>query len=254
METPIYLNAAILFTLLTLFLTGAIFYALHYALKRATYTEEKKRNIFRLAVAGLLGWLGLLALLANQNFFSDFSTVPPRFVLAIAPPWLFIAWLTSRESFRYLLSLVPAAWPVYLQSFRVVVEIILWMVFVAGVAPEQMTFEGRNFDILVGLTAPFAAYFFFRKELKVRWGVLWNIFGLALLLNIVTIAILSTPTPFRMFLNEPANTFVTNVPFIWLPGFVVPVALALHVFSLIQLLRRPKENAQPAKKILQKAA
>ncbi|GEO03819.1 hypothetical protein AAE02nite_14830 [Adhaeribacter aerolatus] len=199
METPIYQNAALLFIFLTIIVAALIIYALRYALAKADWHEEKKNNVFRVATAGLLAWLGLLALLANQHFFSDFSTLPPRFVLAIVPPWLFIAWIASRKSFRYLLSLVPAAWVVYLQSFRVVVEIGLWMVFVAGVCPVQMTFEGRNFDILVGLTAPLAGYFLFRKELKFRWGALWNIFGLVLLLNIVTVAMLSTPTPFRVF-------------------------------------------------------
>ncbi|MGV3590017.1 MAG: hypothetical protein ACO1OF_23615 [Adhaeribacter sp.] len=255
METPIYQNAAILFTVLTVIVAALIIYGLRYAVAKANWPAGKKRNVFFAASAGLLTWLVLLALLANQNFFSDFSTMPPRFVLAIAPPWLFIAWLATRKAFRYLLSLVPPAWPVYLQSFRAVVEIGLWMAFVAGVCPVQMTFEGRNFDILVGLTAPVAAYFFFRKKLKFQWAVLWNIFGLALLLNIVTVAILSTPTPFRVFLNEPANTFVTTLPFIWLPGFLVPVALAMHVFSLIQIFNRPKESApEAAKEKLQKVA
>ena len=255
METPFYFTAAILFTLLTIVLTGAILYALRYALNKAGWSQHKKKNVFRFTMLALLGWLALLVILASQNFFSDFSTMPPRFVLAIVPPWVVISVLVNIKGFKYLLSLVPAAWLVYPQSFRVIVEIGLWMVFVAGIAPEQMTFEGRNYDILTGLTAPFAAYFFFRKVLKVRWGVLWNIFGLGLLMNIVIIAILSTPTPFRVFWNEPANTFVTTVPFIWLPGFLVPVALALHVFSLVQLRGRQKEGIQPsANKPLQKVA
>ena len=40
--------------------------------------------------------------------------------------------------------------------------------------------------------------------------VLWNILGLGLLINIVAIAILSMPTPLRVFMNEPANTIVTE--------------------------------------------
>ncbi|KAA5547531.1 hypothetical protein [Adhaeribacter rhizoryzae] len=255
METPIYQSAAILFTFLTVIVAALIILALHYALAKTDWPERKKKNAFWTSTAGLVAWLALLALLANQNFFSDFSTMPPRFVLAIAPPWIVIAWLASRKSFRYLLSLVPPAWPVYLQSFRVVVEIGLWMALVAGVCPVQMTFEGRNFDILVGLTAPLAGYFFFQEKLNFRWGLLWNIFGLALLLNIVTVAILSTPTPFRVFLNEPANTFVTVAPFIWLPGFLVPVALAMHVFSLLQIFNWQKESAPIAsKEKLQKVA
>lgn len=98
-----------------------------------------------------------------------------------------------------------------------------------------MTFEGLNFDILVGLTAPLAGYYFFSGNTSLRWGIIWNLAGLGLLSTIVVISILSAPVPIRVFWNEPANTVVAYLPFIWLPGFVVPVALALHVFSLQQL-------------------
>ncbi|MGH6629559.1 MAG: hypothetical protein ACREB3_07485, partial [Burkholderiales bacterium] len=48
-----------------------------------------------------------------------------------------------------------------------------------------------------------------------RWAVwAFNLIGLALLINIVTIAILSAPTPLRQFWNEPANTFVAYAPYV----------------------------------------
>jgi hypothetical protein len=73
-----------------------------------------------------------------------------------------------------------------------------------------------------------------------------------LLFNIVIISILSTPTPFRFFMNEPANTIVAAWPFIWLPGFVVPMAFLLHVFSLKQLWAgsRSSKRAAPEKTIV----
>ena len=59
------------------------------------------------------------------------------------------------------------------------------------------------------------------------WG--WNIFGLVLLANIVTIAILSMPTEFRIFMNEPANIFVAHIPYVWLPTVLVQTALLGHL-------------------------
>jgi hypothetical protein len=50
------------------------------------------------------------------------------------------------------------------------------------------------------------------------------------------IAILSMPTSFRYFMNEPANTIVAQFPFIYLPGVLVVLAFAFHIFSLRQLL------------------
>ena len=57
----------------------------------------------------------------------------------------------------------------------------------------------------------------------------WNAVGFALLVNIMAVAILSFPTPFRQFWNEPANVFVTRLPYVWLPTFLVPVAWFGHV-------------------------
>ena len=52
-----------------------------------------------------------------------------------------------------------------------------------------------------------------------------NVLGFALLLNIVVIAILSTPL-FRSFGDDRLNVWVTYPPFVWLPAVMVLAALA----------------------------
>jgi hypothetical protein len=47
--------------------------------------------------------------------------------------------------------------PVALQTFRVGVELAFWRLHTEGLAPIQITFDGRNFDALVGLTVPCVA-------------------------------------------------------------------------------------------------
>jgi hypothetical protein len=119
----------------------------------------------------------------------------------------------------------------------VFVEILLWALFTQNLLPEQMTFEGRNFDILVGLTAPLIAWLYQHQKISKTIVIIWNLAGIALLLNIVIIAILSMPTPFRVFMNEPANTIVTKFPSVWLPALLVPLAYWLHALSLKQLFQ-----------------
>jgi hypothetical protein len=75
-----------------------------------------------------------------------------------------------------------------------------------------------------------------RYSLSKKWIVAWNLLGIILLFNIVGIALLSAPTPFRYFMNEPANTIAATFPFILLPGFLVPLAYGLHFLSLRQLM------------------
>jgi hypothetical protein len=97
-----------------------------------------------------------------------------------------------------------------------------------------MTFEGRNFDVVSGLTAIVIAILVTNKKISPSIVIAWNFLGLALLINIVAIAIMSMPTPFRVFMNEPANTIVTRFPVVWLPALLVPLAYGLHFLSFRQ--------------------
>jgi len=110
-----------------------------------------------------------------------------------------------------------------------------------------MTFEGFNFDILSGILALPVGYLLSRKKSYApQLAVAYNVIGMLLLVNILVIAVLSMPTPFRYFQNEPANTLVAQFPFILLPGILVPIAYSMHIFSLRQILTRKKMH-NPAK-------
>eukprot|EP01035_Chromulina_nebulosa_P032386 gene32386-43270_t len=128
---------------------------------------------------------------------------------------------------------------VALQTFRFPLELIFVWAFHLGLMPKQMTFEGLNFDVLVGLTAPLVAYFGYHKQVLPKWVLVgWNFAGLLLLANIVTVAILSAPTNFQVFTNEPHNTIVFKFPYIFIPFFLVPLALFGHLFALRKLLAK----------------
>jgi hypothetical protein len=79
------------------------------------------------------------------------------------------------------------------------------------------------------------AYLASLKRISNTGILIWNLFGLGLLINILSIAILSMPTPFRVFMNEPSNTIVTQFPVSLLPGLLVPLAYGLHFLSLRKL-------------------
>jgi hypothetical protein len=197
--------------------------------------RDAKRGV-RAAGVALVGWLALTAVLADRGFFEDFQALPPHMLLAVGPPLLALLALTASRRVLPLLDALPNAWPVGAQAFRIVVEIVLWRLAVAGVAPEIMTFTGRNVDILVGLSAPLVAYFcFVRRAWPERVAVWWNVAGIVILLNVVVHAQLSAPTPFRVFATEPPAVFIGDLPYIWLPAFLVPLAWLLHAVSLRQL-------------------
>jgi hypothetical protein len=116
---------------------------------------------------------------------------------------------------------------------RVPVEITLYLLYQHHLVPASMTFEGRNFDILSGLTAPFIYYLAARRTNFSRPVlIIWNIAALALLLNIVATAILAFPSPLQTIAFDQPNRAITFFPYVWLPSFVVPAVLYAHLAAL----------------------
>lgn len=193
------------------------------------------RNIFRRTAFLLIAWLLLLGILSIRGFFTNFSQLPPRLSFALLVPLPLVLMFTRSRAGKQLLHYIKPQWLIYLQSFRILVEIALWLLVRNGALPVQMSFEGRNFDILAGLLAiPVGYYCFVKKTWPPVAALLYNIGGLVLLLNIVTISTLSMPTPLRVFHNQPDSSLLTKFPFIYLPGLLVPLAYTLHILSLRQ--------------------
>ena len=190
-----------------------------------------------LAVFILVLWLLIPAALAETGWLRRFAAMPPPFavmmiVLALTTTWLAFSAIGTR-----LVTGLNIGALIGFQMFRVPLEWWLHRVYQEGVIPVQMTYSGRNFDIITGLLA-IALLFWARVGRLPRWAI-WgfNLLGLALLINIVTIALLSAPLPFRKFMNEPANTFIAYWPYVWLPTFLVQAALFGHLL-VFRWLRR----------------
>ena len=224
--------------LLSLCCLGCVFFllrGLRLTLDRTAWDKKRQSRVFWGTLGLLGGWILVIGVLSLNGFFADFSRLPPRPGLAMLLPLPVVLLIVSSKGGKELLRTIPPHWIVYLQSFRIVVEITIWLSVVRGLVPVQMSFEGRNFDILSGLFAIPVGYYCLVKKSWPSWTVLlYNIGGLLLLLNIVLIAVFSMPTPLRLFHNEPANTLIVQFPFTFLPAFLVPLAYSLHIFSLRQ--------------------
>lgn len=234
MNIPVYIPIA--FVALLLFLLAALIYGVYYGLMKAGIDANKRNKQIGKILLILTAWLLVSGGLSYSGFFAEFSAVPPRFPVLIVVPMVCIILFIRSKTGKAAINHLPSHWLVYLQAFRIPMELILWALFLEKLIPVQMTFEGFNYDVLTAIFAlPIGYFCFHRKSLSVKWAIAWNILGLLLVTTIVIIAILSTPTPLRVFQNEPANTFIVYLPYVWLPGFVVPMAYLLHFMSLKQL-------------------
>jgi hypothetical protein len=130
---------------------------------------------------------------------------------------------------KTILTTLPLAALVGYQGFRVVVELLMHRANAEGLMPVQMSYSGRNFDIVTGLTAIALGAWLATGRRSLPLVAAWNTLGLALLLNVLAIALLSAPTPFRVFMNEPSNVWITQAPWVWLPTVLVVAAIFGHV-------------------------
>jgi hypothetical protein len=235
MDHPNYILLQIAFGILTLGCYGIVLRELKKALNKTNFPEPKKRRLFARTLVALMVWILFISILSIMGFFSDFSGFPPKIGIVLVVPLVTILFITFSRTLKQIVQSIPPQNLIRLQTFRIAVELLLWALFLQNLLPIQMTYEGRNFDVLTGITAPIIAFLITRTASR-KLIIVWNVLGLSLLINIVGIALLSLPTPFRVFMNEPANTIVAVFPFVWLPGLLVPLAYGLHFFSLRQTL------------------
>lgn len=221
---------SVIFTLTTFLTIGFLFYAV----KQTVFdTAPAKIVIFLISFS-----IFLQAILALGGFYQNTSTVPPRlFLFAVLPALLLIIslFIFARKSF---IAPLPLKILTLLHIVRIPVELTLHALYENKMIPQIMTYEGWNFDILSGISAPIIFWLAFRDGKPNRPILIaWNIIALLLLVNIVTIAMLTLASPIQRLAFDQSNRGVLYFPFIWLPSIIVPIVLFSHLASLWKLLR-----------------
>jgi hypothetical protein len=195
-------------------------------------------------VSAVALWLSLTAALAQSGLLANWQARPPPLLLVPLAAFVAMVIVVRRPGFRELLTHLPPHWPLAAQTFRVLVELVLLELFLEGRAPKQVTMEGHNLDVLVGLAAPAMALLVARGRASSRAIVAWNVAGLAVLANTIFTVVTSFPGPLQLGWPGEPFTAPASWPMVWLPAFLAPLAVLLHVASLRQALTVPA--ARPA--------
>jgi hypothetical protein len=218
------------FVALAAILVAGFLYALVVTVRRFP-AAQRKAAVTAVAATIWIAFTGLAAARGQLRF----DTVPPTmFIVMILTIVGAIAFARSQLADR-----VSQALPLWVlvgwQSFRLPLELLMHRAYEEGIMPEQMTYSGLNFDIVTGATAVVVALLLKSGRGGRVMALAWNAVGAGLLLNVITIAVLSTPTPLRMFRNEPSNLWVTWFPFVWLPVLMVSTAIIGHLIIFRKL-------------------
>ena len=226
-QVPAYISIVFL---ITSFLTFGIF---AYAIKRVGFDSFWAKLLLFL----IPFWMLFQAILALGGFYMNTGTVPPRMpIFAVLPTILLmiVCFIWGRDFIDKLPLKVLTA----IHAIRIAVELCLSWLYSYGAIPQQMTFHGWNFDIVSGILAILGTLIAFRGRVantKLLLG--FNIVGLLLLANIVSIAILALPSPIQKIAFDQPNRAVLYFPYIWLPAMIVPIVLFCHLASLYKLLK-----------------
>lgn len=187
--------------------------------------------------AGVAAWLAATWVAAASGALRRFDATPPPFAALLVA----VAILGPAIAFSPVGTRLVRGWPlavlVGVQAFRFPLELLMHRAYEDGVMPVQMSYSGRNLDVLTGISAGVLGIALIRWRVP-RWVIaLWNVGGLLLLLNVVTVAVLSTPI-FRAFGDDRLNTWVAYPPFVWLPAVLVVAAWAGHLLVFRKLRRK----------------
>ncbi len=180
---------------------------------------------------------------AFSGFYLDSQSMPPRFALAILPSVIIIVGLFTFKKGKEFLDALDLRFLLMIHFLRIPVEWCLYDLYQQAMIPEIMTFEGRNFDILIGISAILIyliTYTFKRYNRALL--IVWNVTGMIFLLNIVVHAILSVQSPIQQFGFEQPNRAVLEYPFVLLPAVVVPLVMLSHLVSLRKLILNSDVN------------
>jgi hypothetical protein len=239
-DLPSYLWALVLIGVIGIPATTAV------GLFAATIATGGNRRVAGTVAVGFAGvwaaWIIISAVLADGGAY--------RQSLSQSRPWIGVA-AGGALLAALIATVIPAVgkalrWPGTLarltlpHTFRVVGAAFI-IVMALGKLPAVFALPAGLGDIAVGIAAPFIAR---RLANGDRTGAVWfNVLGILDLVVAVGIGFLAGLGPTRLLEVSPSTADVALLPLALIPTTAVPLAVALHIASLIRLRTAPARAA-----------
>ena len=216
-----------------LFLITAIFTIVFFRFSN----ENSKKSTAVLVIGSIIQ-----IIISFTGFYHNTEAFPPHFIFVLFPSTLIVIYgLLPKQKdsivFNRRLSISTLS-----HFVRLPVELSLFYLFQYNMVPELMTFEGRNFDILAGVTAPLMSWLYSKNKISNQVLLTWNFICLGLVLFILVNGILSAELPFQQFAFDQPNKALEYPPFVLLPALIVPVVVYTHITDIIKLIGLMKEQ------------
>jgi len=192
----------------------------------------------RIRVAAWLSvWFVLVVILAaTRALYYEHGLGTPGLGFAVVLPIVILFLVVARaKSLREAFHRVPVPLLVSVHTVRVL-GISFVVLYAAGRLPAPFAPVAGWGDIFVGATAPLVAWIVYRRASNFRQVLwVWNVIGALDLIAAVFLGATSSPGPARLFFGEPSSAIMTTLPWLLIPGFLVPLLFAVHIGIFLRL-------------------
>lgn len=217
---------------------GALIIGVDQALKRSIWSANRRRRTVLMITALLVAWFTVSVALASAGAYQGAPGRIPTIEFGIVIPILVGCLMIWRwPAVSRLMDALPRAWVIAIQVFRVE-GVIFLILYASKLLPGIFALPAGIGDVGVGLAAlAIGINASAGRPLGSRTALLWNLVGIADLIIALSTGFLSSPSPFQLFALDRPNELISAFPLILIPTFLVPLAIILHIISLIQLGR-----------------
>ncbi|SHG78133.1 hypothetical protein [Bradyrhizobium erythrophlei] len=195
-------------------------------------------------IAGLAIWLAYVGLLSALGYVRDPSLRPPGIVWLVGPFLLFVVFVVRSNMGAWVAAAIPLWLILGFESFRIGVELLIHRLREDGLVPKLLTYAGGNVDMFVGLSAPIIAWIATRERPGLRLAMGWNVLGLLSLANVATSSMLTGPL--KLISTQVPNVAMGFFPYSFIPGFLAPLAVTLHVLAIRAIATLLRDTRSPA--------
>ena len=196
-----------------------------------------------LLMAAILLWQLYIYQLSFSGILRNFDFPPRFFVYLILPAFLFSFVFLFYHRNRPWLQQIEHHQIIYLQSFRVAIEVLFVEAVHAGILHQEVAVLGYDYDLFFALTAIPMGLLLKNKKVKKSLLLLWNYLGLLIILSILFLFVCSVYYPQLFGASDvllPKE--FADYPYAIIPGFLVPTAFFLHLLSIFKTISNKGSN------------
>ena len=185
---------------------------------------------------GFTFWFVLVIIMAVTELLTYVGT-PGLGVAVIIPIVILCTSVLRLPSLRRAFLLIPMSMLIGVHAIRIL-GITFLILYAAGRLPAPFAQVAGWGDITVGLAAGPVAWLVYKRGRSMRSAALvWNTLGLLDLIAAVGFGAVSAPGPLRLIFTEPGSAIMTTLPFLLIPGFLVPLLASIHLGIFYRLNR-----------------